>query len=91
MTDSKLDSETKKRLLNLLNRAKIRELIYVETVLQKAYLAAFQVHGKRLEFLETKTEKSNRDELSLQDFFLDVLIDLIVVGGAGKLLKAGIK
>ena len=82
----------KRDIAILISQARVRELKYVQTVLQKAELAAFQCLEKRVEAIEklVTQEKKERGPLRLADFFVDVLID-IMLGKAGGYLKDSVE
>jgi hypothetical protein len=86
-----LGQEKKLAIANLIDEARVRELRYVDTVLQKAYLAAFQCLDKRIEAVEKLVAQEKKDEgVDLADFFVDVVMD-ILLGRAGGYLKDSVE
>ena len=87
-----LGQEKKLAIANLIDEARVRELKYVDTVLQQAYLAAFQCLDKKVEAVEglVAREKGDKDHGGFADFFVDLLID-IVLSRAGGYLKDSVE
>ncbi len=83
-----VDNSRKKRLAISIGKARRRELLYIDTVLQSAESAAFQVLETRIALLEQRKEKKETPEPSIREFFLDVLLN-IVFSQAGTFLKKG--
>jgi hypothetical protein len=86
-----LDNARKRSIAGLISKARVRELQYAEAALQSAHAAALQILEKRIEFLEKKAaEKKEPESATIAEFFIDVLLD-VVLGGAGSLLKDGVE
>lgn len=90
MAPKLIDNPTKKRIAIKLSAARSREGLYVDAALFSAYSAALQVQGTQISFLEKKA-KEGSEEFEIGEFFVDVVVDLIVGQAAGKLLHMGLE
>ena len=92
MAKEYIDNEMKEKISEMITKARIREIMYIDATFNAANLAAFQVQGKLIDSKKNiKPGIPLKKAKSFLENVLDFVIDAAVKSVAGKILSIGFK